>query len=457
MEDTLKFPSLTSPAPKSPLRDDSLLRVMGLWSLALYGVGDMLGAGVYGLIGKAAGQMGNAVWAAFFMSMLAAMLTGLSYASLGSRYPRAAGAAFVVQRAFGLPFLSYVIGLAAMVSGLTSMATASRVFSGYLQGLGVALPLEVLALGFIVALTFVNYRGMKESTWLNLFCTAVEMSGLLFIILIGVRYWGSVNYLEIPATPTGEPGSWSTAFLLQGAVLTFYSFVGFEDMLNVSEEVKDPERTFPRGVMIALFITTFIYMAIGITAVSVVPYAELAKSGQPVVEVVRRAAPWFPPAAFSIISLFAVMNTALLNYIMGSRLVYGMARQRLLPSFLGKVHGKRRTPHVAIFCLMAIIIVLVLSGDISVLAKATSVLLLVVFIVVNFALFLLKRKPGEPKGRFEVPSIVPLGGMVICAAMVMHAKAAELRMAGILLGLIAVLYFVVRPKLTEAELKTLSD
>ncbi len=442
---------------KEDLGHGKLLRVMGMWSLALYGVGDMLGAGIYGLIGRAAGQMGNAVWAAFLTSMLAAMLTGLSYASLGSRYPRAAGAAFVVQRAFGLPFLSYLIGLAAMVSGLTSMATASRVFSGYLQGLGVALPLEILALGFILLLTAVNFWGMKESIWLNLLCTLVEMAGLVFIIFIGAKYWGSVNYLEIPPTPSGGIGEWTAGLALQGAVLTFYSFVGFEDMLNVSEEVKDPQRNFPRGVVLALLITTVIYMAIGITAVSVVPYAELAKSGQPLVDVVRRAAPWFPPVAFSFISMFAVTNTALLNYIMGSRLVYGMSRQGLLPKFMGKVHPKRHTPHVAIFMLMVIICALVLSGDISTLAKSTSVLLLVVFVVVNLALIILKRRKTETKGLFEVPIFVPIGGMAICVLMLAHAKFAEIRLAGILLALIAALYVAIKPKLTNEELKMLSE
>ena len=427
-----------------------LARVMGIWSLALYGAGDMLGAGIYGLVGKAAGQMGNAIWLAFAASMVAALCTGLSYAEIGSRYPKSAGSAFVVQHAFGKKFLSYVVGLATMASGLTSMAAGSRVFSGYLQaalGGPESVPLIALVIGFILFLTAVNFWGMRESIILNVICTIIEISGLVFVVFIGIKYWGSVNYLETPiSVTTGEPIGLGALLVLQGAVLTFYSFVGFEDMLNVTEEVKNPETTFPIAMCIALGIATVMYIAVSITAVSVIPHADLAKSTQPLVDVVITAAPWFPPVLFSIISMFAVANTALLNFIMGSRLIYGMAGQGLLPSFLGKVHATRRTPHVAILAMMAIVITLALVGDISVLAKATSVLLLSVFIVVNAALIILKRRPDEPKGKFTVPSIVPAGGIVVCLAMLSQTSFGEQRIALAILGGIAVLYIFLRPK-----------
>ncbi|NUQ01963.1 MAG: amino acid permease, partial [Armatimonadetes bacterium] len=320
----------------------TLARTMGLGALVIYGVGDMLGAGIYALIGKVAGAMGNAIWLAFVISMLAALLTGLSYASLGSRYPRAAGAAYVTQRAFGRPFLSYLVGLAVMASGLTSFGTQARSFSGYFGDLVAGVPAPLLILAFIGLLTLVNFWGMRQSTWLNIVCTTVEVSGLLIIIAVGMRFWGAVNYLETPR-PEGVPLPLGLPLVLHGAVLTFYSFVGFEDMINVVEEVKDPRRTFPKAVVLALLVVTVVYLAVSITAVSVVPYAELAASKAPLVEVVRRAAPGFPAWLFTAISLFAITNTALLNYIMGSRLLYGMSRQGLLPAFLGRVHPVRRT------------------------------------------------------------------------------------------------------------------
>ncbi|MGI8605273.1 MAG: APC family permease [Verrucomicrobiales bacterium] len=437
----------TEPESSGP----TLARTMGLGALIVYGVGDTLGAGIYALIGKAAGAMGNAVWLAFVASMLAALLTGFSYASLGSRYPRAAGIAFISQRAFGLPFLSYLLGLAVVASGLTSMATQSRAFAGYLLGvIGISASNSAATVAVIVAfigvLTLINFWGMRESTWLNLLCTGVEVAGLFIIIAVGMRFWGGVNYLETPVSAEGAGSAITFPLVLQGAVLTFYSFVGFEDMLNVTEEVKDPHRNFPIAVLAVLGITTVIYIAVAITAVSVVPHADLAASGQPLVEVVRRAAPWFPSGAFSFIALFAIVNTGLLNYIMGSRLVYGLARQGLVPRALGAVHPRRRTPHIAIFALMVIVFLLALLGNIAQLASATSVLLLGAFIFVNASLIWLKRRPDEPRGRFEVPSIVPAGGILMCTVILCHAKPAALLTALALLAGIALLYLVMRPK-----------
>jgi len=432
---------------ETPRSLPTLARHLGLWALVLYGIGDMLGSGIYALLGKAAGLMGNAVWLAFLVSMIAAVLTALSYACLGSRYPRAAGAAYITQRAFGHPALSYFIGLMVMASGLTSMATQSRAFSEYFSVFVGDVPRAVLVLGFILVLTAVNFWGIRESAWLNAVCTAVEVSGLLIIVGVGWRFWGSVNYLE-PAAPA--PGAallaLSPVLVLQGAVLTFYSFIGFEDMINVVEEVKDPRRTFPRAIVIAMACVTVLYIAVAVTAVSVVPHGVLAASKEPLVEVVRRAAPAFPPIIFSGIALFAITNTALLNYVMGSRLAYGMARQGLLPSYLQAIHPRRFTPHLAILTLMAIVLILGVTVNITPLAKATSVLLMTVFVVINGALIVLKHRPGEAKGHFEVPTFVPVGGILISGLLLAHAKLPEIKVAVVLLLVIGVLYFFIRPR-----------
>lgn len=428
-----------------------LVRTMGLPALIIYGVGDMLGAGIYGLVGKGARHMGNMVWLSFVVSMFAALFTGLSYASLGSRYPKAAGAAFIVGRAFGVRPLAYVVGLTVLASGLTSLAAASRVSAGYLTQLVPSLPPSAISIAFVVILALVTFRGMRESTWLNVLCTTIEVGGLLFIVAVGARYWGSVDLTDARsvANPTGDL---SLGFVLTGAVLTFYAFVGFEDMLNVAEEVKDVKRTFPIALLTALVIATLVYVAISVTAISVVPHAELAASSGPLVEVSRRAAPWLPPSIYSAVAIFAVTNTALLNLIMGSRLVYGMARQGLLPAALSRVHPTRHTPHVAIVVLTGIVLVLVALGDISSLARATSILILVVFVVVNAALLVLQRRPGEAKGALEVPAIVPVLGIAVCLALLVGAERAELLIAGgLVLGAIAT-YFVVRPKGTAEEL-----
>jgi basic amino acid/polyamine antiporter, APA family len=428
----------------------TLRRTIGWGQLAFYALGGMLGAGIYGLVGRAAGQMGSAVWVAFLVSMVAALLTGLSYACIGSRYPRAGGAAYVTQRAYGLPLLTYLVGLTVMCSGLTSIATQSRVVAENLQRLvGLeTVPLTLLALGFLLLLAGIVYRGIRECMWLNVVCTTIEVGGLALIVAVGARYWGSASLLETPSGVGWE--GLGLLMVMNGAVLTFFSFIGFEDALNVAEEVKDPQRNVPIGLVIAMLAATVIYILVAVTAVSVVPWRELAAAPGPLAEVVNRAAPWFPQIAFVAITLFAVANTALLNYVMGSRLAYGMARQGLLPKVLGRVHATRRTPHVAVAVLLVIVVALSLVGDISQLASATVLLLLVVFTIVNGALIVLKLRPGERRGSFEVPVFVPALGALVCAALLVNrVLGGDWRapaLAGALIAGILVLYALTRPE-----------
>ncbi len=487
------------PESETPSTSTRLKPTLGVVALTIYGVGNMLGAGIYGLIGEAAGLMGNMLWLGFAGAMLAAALTGLSYASLGSRYPRAAGAAYITHRAFKKPMLAYVIGLAVMASGLTSMATTSQVFGAYAYGLftpeppakpkavtasdqnsttatatATAAPIantpptakkpqplgqRLIVLGFIVMLGAINFIGMRESAWLNAVCTVIETGGLLLVIAVGVRYWGSVDYFD-PTTPINPTGGFSMPLMLSGAVLTFYAFIGFEDLLNVSEEVHNPRRTLPIGLLAALAIATLVYMAVCITAVSVVRparLAELASNRGALVEVVRVAAPWIPTAVFSAIALFAVTNTSLLNYIMGSRLAYGMARQGLLPRFLGRVHASRRTPHSAILILMLIVLALTMIGDLGALATATALLLLGSFTAMNLALVRLKLTPGEPRGGFEVPLFVPIGGALVSVTLIVNrivdglrtGKMLPIYIAGGIVAGILLMYLALRPKAVE--------
>lgn len=435
-----------------------------------YGLGSMLGAGIYALIGKAAAGLGNAMWLAFIMAMVGALLTGLTYACVGGRYAKAGGAAYVTQRGLGKPLLSYIIGIAVMMSGLTSMATGAQAIIGQikeLMGWQLAdMTVKLCAIGVVCLVGCVIYRGLKESMWLNILCTVIEASGLIFIIIIGVRYWGGVNYLESPGdTAAGGAGSGITlALIMQGAVLTFYSFIGFEDILNVSEEVKNPGRNVPLGLIGAMVLATMIYLAVAITAVSVVPWQQLAKSDAPLMEVARRAAPWFTgiKPVYAFITIFAIGNTALLNYLMGSRLLYGMSRQGLLPAVLGKLHPTRHSPHVAVFVLFGIVSVLILSGGVKQLAESTVLLLLIVFTVVNISLIILKRRTDEPKGGFEPPAFVPVLGALVCASLIVvrvqsgitstdAAQRTAPLIAGAVVLISVVLYFILKPKNPVAQ------
>ena len=437
-----------------------LKRTIGGGQLLLYGLGSMLGTGIYGLIGKAAGTMGGAVWMAFGVAMVAALLTGISYASIASRYPRAGGAAYATQRAYRAPWLSYLVGLTVLCSGLASIATQAKVVAENVNtllrlDLEVSVfsnPAEILGIGivFLLLISGVVYRGITTSVWVNTAFTIVSALGLFFVIAIGLRFWGSADLFEVPASSANPVGDITMGLLMQGSILTFFSFLGFEDMLNVAEEVERPERNMPIGIIGAMLAASVIYMAVSVTAVSVVPWSELTAAPGPLMLVVERAAPWFPAVAFTFITIAAVSNTALVNYIMGSRLLYGMAQQGLVPAPFCSIHRRRRTPHVAIAVILLIVIAMQFVGDIGQLASATVLLLLVVFVVVNGALIVLKLREGNLPGCFNAPIFVPALGVLICLAMIVgrvtqadwHAPALTVT----LLTAILVLYRITRGK-----------
>lgn len=404
----------TPPAP-------ALQRTLGGWQVLFYGMGSMLGAGIYALVGSTAGVLGNAVWTGFLAAMVAALLTGLSYASAGSRYPRAGGAAFITQKAFGWPVISTAVGVAVMMSGLTSMATGLQAIARTMLPDGAPeVQLKLVAVALAAALGAVIFRGIRESIWLNMLCTVIEAAGLLFIIIVGCRFWGGVDYFETPPAPAGSGAAsgLTTALIMQGALLTFYSFIGFEDILNVSEEVKNPRRNVPFGLVGAMLAATVIYVAVAVTAVSVLGWERLSMSKSPLMDVAKTAAPWFAGIGpvFACVTIFAIGNTALLNYLMGSRLLYGMGTQGLLPAGLSKVHPRRHTPHIAVLCLFGIVTVLIAAGDVKAMAEATVLLLLAVFVTVNASLAILKLRRSEAPGGFEIPVVIPVLGAVVCAA-----------------------------------------
>ena len=429
----------------------TLRRSIGPVQVFAYTLGGMLGSGIYGLVGQAAGQLGAAVWLGFVVAMFAALLTGLSYASLGSRYPRAGGAAYVMQRGFHRPLLTWTVGLAVMTSSLSSVATQSHVVAvNMLQFLDLPdTPPAVLAMGFLLLVAGLVARGIRESMWMNMLCTVIEVSGLLLVVAVGLPWIGHADLLE---TPTGD--GIGASLLLQGAILTFFAFLGFEDTLNIAEECHDPQRTIPRGIISAMLVAATLYIGVAVVAVSVVPWRELAVSPSPLAEVMSRAAAWMPGWVYVAVTIFAVANTGLLNYVTASRLAYGMARQGLLPAPLGRLHPTRRTPQVAVAVLFLGIVPLMLVGDIGQLASATVLLLLGVFTCVNVALLVLQRRPGEARGTFEVPAIIPALGAVVCLALLLNRIATgDWRgpaIAGGALVLIVLGFLILRPQ-PEAE------
>jgi amino acid transporter len=415
-----------------------LRRSLGFWALVFYGVGDILGAGIYALVGKVAGVAGSASWAAFGVALVVAGLTALTYAELGGRFPRSAGESFFTEQAFGRPALSLLVGWMVLSSGVLSLATVSVAFGGYMTGLVPGLPPSATVAGILLLLAGINFRGMRESSTTNIIATMVELSGLLIVIVAGAVFLGrSPDASVLETIEAGRSVGWRE--IASGAALGFFAFICFEDMVNVAEEVKDPERNMPRAILIALCVTGVIYLLVVLVATSVVAPDQLAASEAPLLSVVQRATSVVPDRLFTLIALFAVANTGLLNFIMASRLIYGMSRQGLLPTALGQVHPKRRTPHLAVLTVLAVALALALSGTLSFLAGTTSLLLLLVFFTVNVSLIVIKRRERSTSRTFCAPRWVPLAGALSCLGLMPFVPRSSLLTAGIIVTLGSVL------------------
>jgi len=438
--------------------EPTLKRVLGPRLLLLFIVGDILGTGVYALTGDVAAEVGGAAWLPFLVAFAVAMVTAFSYLELVTKYPQAAGAALYTHKAFGIHFVTFMVTFTVMSSGITSASTASRAFAA--NSIAGFTDIEepanstvvIIALLFMLVVALVNFRGVGESVKANVVLTMVELSGLLLVILVGVWaiFGGDADFSRVVAFDTAEDKS---VFLAVTAAtsLAFFAMVGFEDSVNMAEETKDPSRIFPKIMLTGLSITGMIYVLVSISAVALVPVDELAASDTPLLEVVRAGAPDLPmDQIFPFISMFAVANSALINMLMASRLLYGMARQAVLPPILGKVHPARRTPWVAIIFTTVIAFCLITyvsfagSDAISVLGGTTALLLLGVFTIVNIAVLVLRKDTVE-HDHFHAPSGLPIVGALACAYLVgpwTGRDTAQYRVAGLLIALGVVLWAV---------------
>ncbi|GAA1131220.1 APC family permease [Kribbella jejuensis] len=415
-----------------------LKRVMGPGLLLLFVVGDILGTGVYALTGKVAGEVGGAVWLPFLCAFVVAMLTATSYLELVTKYPKAGGAAVYTHKAFGIHFLTFLLTFAVMCSGLTSASSASKAFAANFFSAAHIDPdrgalLMITALAFMTLIALVNLRGVGESVKANVVLTCVELSGLL--IVIGIGAWallggdGDTSRLTDFHVPEGEsPFGAVTA----ATALAFFAMVGFEDSVNMAEETKDPVRIFPRMMLIGLSITGVIYVLVAISAVALVSPDELNKGATPLLKVVQAGAPGFPLEVFAWITMFAVANSALINMLMASRLLYGMSHEQVLPGPLGRVLRKRRTPYVAILFTTLLAFALIGYADLAALGGTTAFLLLCVFAVVNVAVLVLRRDRVEHK-HFHAPTALPVAGVVLCvylASPLSGRDSADYKIAG---------------------------
>ncbi|WP_307852601.1 APC family permease [Glaciihabitans sp. dw_435] len=435
-----------------------LKRAIGPRLLLLFIIGDILGTGIYALTGQVAAEVGGAAWLPFLLAFGVATVTAFSYLELVTKYPQAAGAALYVHKAFGIHFVTFLVCFIVMCSGITSASAASRAFaSNLVVGFGLDLGnvgIMLIALAFIVIVMAVNFRGVTEGVILNVILTLIELSGLLLVIFISL--WaiggGQADFSRVVAFDTPDDKAVWVA-LSTATSLAFFAMVGFEDSVNMAEETKDPSRIFPRIMLTGLGITAVVYVLVSICAVALVPVGELAGNDTPLVTVVQTAAPGFPIGELlPFISMFAVANTALINMMMASRLLYGMSRQGVLPPFLARVHAARRTPWAAILFTTGIALLLItyVSLDpegsvVAVLGGTTSLLLLSVFAVVNATVLVLRREKVDHH-HFNAGRVLPVIGVISCVYLVLPwssgRPAIQYQIAGILLAIGIVLWAV---------------
>ncbi len=403
--------------------NNQLIRALGLGSLIIYGVGDILGAGIYALVGKIAGYAGALTWVSFALAMAIVLLTALTYSELGSRVPKSGGVSVYMHEAFGHRWLSMFTGLLLFSATIFSMSTLSQAFIGYLRTMGFYFPDWLGIFGFLIILLLINIRGIKHSSIANIISTVIEISGLIILLVCGYWYLSQPNIHPIVTPKENMPGIMD---IFKGAALAFFAFTGFEDLSNVAEEVESPEKNLPRAILSSLSIAGLLYLAVSWMSTAIIPVSELSGSESPLLTVVHKSYPALPSSIFAIIAMFSISNTTLLNYVTASRLLYGMSKTNLLPEFLQMVHAKYHTPYIAILITFPIVLGLGLVGNLRDLASTTSVIVLTIFSFSSIALIKIKLKKNDDHNTkiFRVPLFVPCLAVIlnICAISCLPPK-----------------------------------
>lgn len=407
--------------------------------LLLFVIGDVLGAGIYALIGEIGGRVGGAIWAAFVVALVLALFTAVAYAELVTKYPKAAGAALYANKAFHRPVVTFLVAFAVMSSGIASAATLSRAFGGdYLSTLVGDVPTVVVAVVFLGAVAALNVRGIEESVKTNVALTLIELGGLVLVMVVAAAALADGQGDAARAFHIKE-GETVVSAMIGGAALAFYALIGFEDSVNVAEECRNPRKDYPPALFGGLAIAGIVYLGVAMLASMVVPTKELADSSGALQLVASTGPLGIPEEVFSVIALFALANGALINMIMASRIVYGMSREGIVAPTFGRVSKTRRTPYVAIAFTTVLAMVLAATGDLSDLADTTVLLLLLVFAVVNVCVLILRRDRVN-HDHFHAPTALPVIGAVACLVLATDKDAEIWARAGALLVLGLVLW-----------------
>ncbi|KQQ09788.1 APC family permease [Rathayibacter sp. Leaf296] len=441
----------TTSEPTATTTDGQKLkrRITGPLLFFFFILGDVLGAGIYALMGTLANEVGGAVWMPLLLALGLSLLTAGSYAELVTKYPKAGGAAVFAQRAFRRPIVSFLVGFAMLAAGVTSAAGLSLAFAGDYLGTFLDVPAVPAAIVFLILVACLNARGVAESLLSNTVMTVIEVSGLLIVIAcVALLVAGGGGGLSRTVEIGGEQGP--ALAVLGGAIIAYYSFVGFETSANVAEEVRDPSRVYPRALFGSLLAAGAVYVLVGLASSIALPADELGESSALLLDVVTASGVGVPAWLFSLIALIAVANGALLTMIMASRVTYGMAEERLLPAVLSKVLPKRRTPWVAIVVTTVAACLLTLVGDLATLAETVVLLLLLVFISTNVAVLVLRRDRVE-HDHFRVWTAIPVLGVASCVLLLTQQAPIVWAYGAALLGIGALLHLATKRRSERGE------
>ncbi len=422
-----------------------LKRELGLFEATVYGVGIILGAGIYALIGQAAGLTGNSLWLSFAVGAVIASFTGLSYAELATMIPKAA-AEYTYLKKTGSRLLGFLVGWLMSFAGVAAAATVALGFAGYFNGL-FNLPITLVAIGLVLILSYINFRGIKDSSTLNIVFTAVEAIGLIIVILLGLTVIGKteINYLEM----TNGVGG-----VLSAAALVFFAYIGFEDIANIAEETKRPRRILHKAFIASIVITTVLYILVSIATVSLANSGELAASEAPLALAVSKT--FLGNNAYvvmSYIALFATANTVLIIISVTARMVYGMSVDGSLPKILARIHNSRKTPHTAIFLLAAISVIFIFLGNLNVAANMANIIAFIAFALVNASLIWLRFKYPKMKRPFKSPvnigkfPVLAFLGLLTCIFMIFQFELKIMIYTSIVLITGTVVYYLMKRKI----------
>ncbi|MBS3146213.1 amino acid permease [Candidatus Woesearchaeota archaeon] len=390
-----------------------LKKELNLFSMTLYGVGIILGAGIYALIGVGAGIAGNMLWFSFILAAFLAIFSGLSYAELSGMFPKEAAEYNYTKKAFNKETLSFIVGWILVIASIIAAATVSLGFAGYFShifGGGI----KLIAIGLIIILSLINYIGIKSSAKFNNIASLIEVSGLLLVVVIGIFFFNDidVNFFEMP--PGGIPAIITTVALI------FFAYIGFEDIVNVSEEVKNAKKVVPKALVYSLIISTVLYILVSTIAIGVVGWEKLASSKAPLTEVVSMKIPQ-AGVLMSIIALFATSNTVLILLIVGSRVLYGMSKQKTLPKSFAKI-GRTGTPYIGVILVALTTIIAASFGNLGFVASLTDLGIFIAYFFVNMSLLKLRYSKTKYKRTFKSPSIgnfpiLAVLGAITCVIM----------------------------------------